>query len=222
MITTSVEGLEALRMFFGAFEKNGIRARNSALSSTGFEFKRRAKENAKNNVFNWPDLSAATHRIRLNPDVFKGNFGNPYPDVTFESGEVNKAKSKPWQSHVNFMIYEVDKKQGFVDVGFKAGRFGTKRGKYDKSKRVANIIGDPIVEIANRLTNGHQFLVTPQMQRYFRAIFIYVRVGQTISIPKRPIVVPTFERWGPDNILRFFAEKYEAAMIRYTTGIKVK
>ena len=163
-------------------------------------------------MFNWPQLSRATPHIRKHPETAK-----PYPPVTPKSIS-NAGAQRLWRNHVNFIIYEVDKAKGHLVVGFKAGKYGTKKSPSRDGKRVANIIGEPIVEIAKRLTEGYQTLVTPQLARYFWALNLYVSVGQTIRLPSRPLVGPTFKRWGEDNILQFFADKYEANIIRYTTG----
>ena len=71
LVHTMIEGLDELRTFVSSMPKHSERARNSALAAVGFEFKKQAKDNAKNNVFNWPQLSRATPHIRKHPETAK-------------------------------------------------------------------------------------------------------------------------------------------------------
>lgn len=214
--------LDNFTAFMASMPGNNQRARNSALSSIGYQYKKLAKTTAakSHEDMGWPLLSAATHRIKLNPDALRG--AKPYPDVTFE--DPHTVRRKLWGSLSNLLVYSLEKESGALLVGFKSGTFGMKTRTYTRSdgsrykKREINFIGGEIVELARRLTEGHEFIVTPMMQRYFRALFIYVNVGQTIKIPARPLVGPVWLQMAP-QVPQMFADKFWERMRVYSGGI---
>lgn len=212
-------GLDNLTAFMASMPGNNVRARNSALSSIGYQFKMRAKETVKlrYDSLGWPKLSTATPLIRVNPDVALGN--KPYPEIKSGTGETFGRKL--WGSLANLLVYSLEKESGVLLMGFQSGTYGMKTVTYTRSdgssykRKIKNVISGGIVEIARRLTEGYEFVVEQQMQRYFFALGIRTRIGQTIKLPPRPLVSKVWLQMAP-QVPQMFADKFWERMRIYS------
>lgn len=194
-----------LRNLGGPFSE---RARNSALSSCGYFLKLKAKEAVKNNTLGWKPTSYVTQVAKAN----RPNNLDPHPPIK----RVTYRPTKAWGQIGSLVVYEVDKNAGFLDFGFKAGRYGNKTIRTRGGERkTVNELFEGIVEIAKTLTEGARFRVTPKMSVYLRAIGFRINTWDWINIPARALVGPLFLRFQQE-LFQLFADKYYANVERYS------
>lgn len=211
MITYDVTNLTEfnswLRNLGGPFAE---RARNSALSSCGYWFKEWCKEAVRSNTLGWKPTSYVTQMAKANP----ANKISPHPPIT----KVRYKPTKAWGQIGSLVIYDLDKKAGLLDLGFKAGRYGKKTIRVRGNQRkVINELFENIVAIAKILTEGAKFRVTPRMSVYLRTLGFRANTSDWITIPPRALVGPVYVRHQKE-MFELFSEKYYAAIERYTNG----
>lgn len=224
MLRVGIEGLDFTVQRLSQVPGQLRRATNSALASIGFRLKQEAKSAIQGNTLGWSRLSYPTLVLRTarpNPNhvsltraqsKFMRTMG-----VSNTSSYINyrRAKdpnsSKMWGQLGGLASYRVAKDHGFMDFGFMAGTLGK------KASGGKNTIGQGIVDIAIKLTEGSQITVTREMQRFLAGLGFYRRIGSTMKIPGRPLVIPVVDRVR-DRIPTWFKEKLIERLKAYGQG----
>ena len=193
-------GLESLRATITGMTALNKRATLSALSTVGFNLKKAAKDHIKNNSLGWPQvskLSVLTQKYRAAGKTDNSRVSSAIISRQAVTGGVTR---KIWGSLAGLLVYSVEKTTGGMVFGFASGTYGTKKGytrSSGQSVRVANVIGQSAVDIAEKLTNGFSYVVGTgpkgdAQRRYFAALGIIVPRNTIMDIPARPLVGPTF------------------------------
>ena len=191
------------------------RARNSALGSIGFALKAKAKESVKGNSFGWPQVSTLTQATKAFPASTAPNRIKSRDIV--QTVLTSRSTRKVWGALAGLLVYSLEKSDGILLFGFVSGTFG-KRYSHSRStgEKVLrdNYIGQSVVLLAEKLTNGFEYQIrAKEQQRYFAALGFIFPMGKTLKISARPLVGPTFEAFKPD-IPRLFREKFWASLRR--------
>jgi hypothetical protein len=206
----SLDWTDELAFFFAQFPGKTERAKHSGMRSTGWFLKMKAKEELKNNSQNWPLKSQVTPHFKAHR-----------PSKGAQSAKARRTKStktlsKFWGALANLLVYSYDN-NGDLLVGFKTGVFGRKYA-YTRSDGTKvfrpNRIGESAVNMAKKLTQGHETKVTRKMAGYFRGIGLNVGIGQTIKIPARPVIGPVYKKYQKDLFPRF-VEKFWERLRKY-------
>lgn len=200
---------------------NGQRARNSALSTVGFEMKKKFKEAfAAGGAPGWPlaKLHPQTPVIASRPAIVRGK--GQYPKYTTQ----RIPQKKLWGALANLIVYSVDKDAGTLEIGFMVGTFGKKLKKWstnsgEHSKLVNNTIGEGAVGLAKFLTDGGTYPFqdrkdTEKMRRYLASVGFPLHKGTILKAPPRPIVGPVVIQ-NQTLITKTFVGKFWANIQRY-------
>lgn len=216
MMRIDPQGLDNMTKFFanmpGVYEK----ARNSALGSIGYALKDKAKAAVGANTFGWPDVSllaTATKKFPAN----RNPAGRTNTRDIIQTILLSRGTRKAWGSLANLLVYSVEKDQGILLFGFQSGTFGKKTVKTSTgSVKRDNYIGQSVVLLAQKLTDGFSYTITSKaQQRYFAALGFPFSLGRTLNIPERPLVGRTFQLMQPE-IPSIFREKFWASVRRNT------
>lgn len=217
MLTLNTGELDGLTRMAAAMPGINQRARNSALGSVGFALKGKAKASVANNSFGWPQVSTLARATKAFPASSSPDRMSSRDIV--QSVLMTRDTKKAWGSLASLLVYSLEKEQGVLLFGFQAGTFG-KRYAYTRStgERVKkdNYIGQSVVLLAQKLTDGFEYAITSRdQQRYFAALGFAFKLGRVLKIPARPLVGPTFEALRPE-IPPLFREKFWASLRRNT------
>lgn len=225
MLRVGIEGLDFTVQRLSQVPGQLRRATNSALASIGYRLKQEAKTAVQANTLGWPSLSYPTLILRTaRPDPNYSPVSRSVRSAWKNAGvkvkeagflryrrATNPSSSKMWGQLGGLASYRVAKDQGFMDFGFMAGMLGK------KASGSKNTIGQGIVNIALKLTEGSQITVTRDMQRFLAGLGFYRRIGSIMKIPGRPLVIPVFERVR-DQIPAWFKEKLTERLKSYGKG----
>lgn len=233
MIRFEVKGLDELIRKTQKLSGLIDRAANSALASIGYRLKQEAKTAVQGNTLGWPQLSYPTQILRTaRPDPnyvpvsrserkFLKTMGVKDTSSYIKYRRTtNPGKLRMWGQLGSLVSYKVEKGQGFVTFGFMSGTFGRKTIKRENSRgevrtyRSKNFIGNSIRNIVLKLTEGSSITVTRDMQRFLAGLGFFHRIGSTMKIPERPLVVPVFERMR-GSIPGLFSEKFNERLSSY-------
>ena len=223
MMKLDTSELDGLTKMMASMPGVNQRARNSALGSVGFGLKAKAKASVSSNAFGWPQVSSLTQQTKAFPASSSPNRMSSRDIV--QSALLTKSTKKVWGSLAPLLVYSLEKDQGVLFFGFAAGTFG-KRYAYTRSTgervRRDNYIGQSVVLLAEKLTNGFEYAITSKdQQRYFAALGFPFKIGRVLRIPARPLVGPTFIAFRPE-IPALFSEKFWASMRRNTFPDEVR
>ena len=217
MMRIDASELDGLTRMMAAMPGINQKARNSALGSIGFALKSKAKSAVKDNAFGWPQVSALTVATKRFPAIHATSrmSSRDMIQVILTSPDTKKT----WGALANLLVYSLEKDSGELLFGFMAGTFGK---KYVRTKATGervkrdNYIGNSVVMLAEKLTEGFQYAITSKaQQRYFAALGFPMEIGKILKIPARPLVGPSFKALRPE-IPGLFREKFWASMRRNT------
>jgi hypothetical protein len=233
-------GLDDLTKWAAELPGAGIKANKSAIGSVGYFLKKTLKDTVNGNTANWPRLSVATGMIaaarpsRATPATWSQDHRSREQWAVIRQNQrmtaalafaVQNSKMKFWGQLAAMAVYQVIGEGESVLFGFMAGTFGTKAktrtsvstGQIKTARtRVANEIGEDMVGLARRLTDGDPTwrTVDRRMQNYMRAIGLFCPpIGTPISLPSRPLIGPHYLRMRPE-IPAIFREKFWASFAR--------
>lgn len=218
-VQINAAALDEFTKFMASMPGYNERARNAAMGSIGFNLKTEAKSAVSRNAFAWPDISNMTKMTRAFPPTYSTDGRRATRNqitaknfLTMTSTAVKKA----WGSLANLLVYSVEKTEGVLLFGFQSGTFGKKTIRTSIGTRsVANVIQENAVDLARKITEGFENVVTPKMQRYFAALGFVMRPGRVLKIPARPLIGPTFVMSKP-MIATWFRNKFWERMHKYT------
>lgn len=219
-VTVDTTQMGNLTKFFAEMPGKNERARKSAMSTIGYNLKKAAQDGVRTNSFGWPQISNLSRMTRKYPatrnvSARTSSYFMARDNVT--GGVVKKL----WGSLSALLVYSLEP-AGDLLFGFSAGTYGTKKG-YTRSDgtavRVANVIGENVVTIAKKLTEGFRYVVGQggkgdAQRRYFAALGFIFRPGTALNIPARPLVGPTYESKKAD-IPVWFREKFWERLKKY-------
>lgn len=179
------------------------RAANSALSSVGFRLKQMARDAVNRNDLGWRNLSYVTR-------VLKGV--RPWQAAADGFKVPRRARNqKPWGQIGSLVVYQVDKGQQEMTFGFFEGTFGMKTVR---GRKTANVLGENVVGIARRITEGGRITMTEPMRKFLAGLGFFRRRGSSMEIPGRPMVVPIRER-SRSALPEIFSAKFKERLAKY-------
>ena len=215
--------LDGLTKMMAAMPGINQKARNSALGSVGFALKGKAKASVANNSFGWPQVSTLARATKAFPASSSPERMTSRDII--QSVLMTRDTKKAWGSLAALLVYSLEKDSGVLLFGFQAGTFG-KRYAYTRSTgervRRDNYIGNSVVLLAQKLTDGFEYAITSKdQQRYFAALGFPFKMGRVLRIPARPLVGPSFKALRPE-IPGLFREKFWASLRRNTFPLETK
>lgn len=187
-VNVDASKLDNLTKFFAEMPGRNERARNSAMSTIGYNLKQHAKAAIKANSYGWPDVSNLSRISQIHPAVAKtDNRRASSASAAYDNAwrQMQGFTRKAWGAMANILVYVSDKGSGNLLFGFEAGTYGKRlayktaplgpdgkpvNGSWGQNQAsaenpngvkvfVPNVISQNAVDIAKKLTEGFKYIV---------------------------------------------------------------